>query len=88
MFCLKDFMYVLSFSLRIYSLHVTRSAGKLQVWSHLVKKPLMKNFISCAVQCIPSAQNDTCSELFPTFQSLFIVIIACKGKLKETVVLH
>ena len=33
-------------------------------------------------------QNDTCSELFPTFQSFFIVIIACKGKLKETVVLH
>ena len=57
MFCLKDFMYVLSFSLRIYSLHVTRSAGKLQVWPHLVKKPLMKNFISCAVQCIPSAEK-------------------------------
>ena len=36
-----------SFPLRISSVNVTKSAGN---WSHLLKKPLMENFIFCAVQ--------------------------------------
>ena len=36
-----------SFPLEIYLVNVTKSA--VQIWSHLLKKPLMENFIFCAV---------------------------------------
>ena len=34
-----------SFPLRISSVNVFKSAGKLRIWSRLLKKPLIKNFI-------------------------------------------
>ena len=37
-----------SYPLRISSVNVTKSAS-LQIWSHLLKKSLMENFIFCAV---------------------------------------
>ena len=57
---------------------------KFQVWSHLLKKPLMKNFISCAVPCIPWVEKaDVKITLVLNFFQLskvwFIVIFACKG---------
>ena len=38
-----------SFPLWISSVNVNKFAGKLQIWSHLVKKSLMENFIVCVV---------------------------------------
>ena len=41
------------FPIRISSVNVTKSAvvrRKLRIWSHLLKKSLMENFIFCAVQ--------------------------------------
>ena len=48
------FLYLLlhkkwSFPLWISSVNVNKFAGKLQIWSHLVKKSLMENFIVCVV---------------------------------------
>ena len=48
-----------SFPLRISSVNVTKSAEtadlvtftKLRIWSHLLKKSLIENFIFCAVIC-------------------------------------
>ena len=57
---------------------------KFQVWSHLLKKPLMKNFISCAVPCIPwiekaDAKMTLVLNFFKLSKVWFIVIFACKG---------
>ena len=38
-----------SFPLRISSVKVTKSAVSLRIWSHLLKKFFMENFIFCAV---------------------------------------
>ena len=38
-----------SFPLRISSVNVTKSAGFLRIWSHLLKKSLIENNIFCAV---------------------------------------
>ena len=40
------------FPLRISSVNMTRSAVLQRIWSHLLKKSLMKNFIFCAVWCV------------------------------------
>ena len=40
-----------SFPIRISSVNVTKSA--VRIWSHLLKKSLMKNFIFCAVNIFP-----------------------------------
>ena len=42
-----------NFLLRISSANVTKS--ELSIWSHLLKKSLMENFIFCVVQVIPRA---------------------------------
>ena len=39
----------LSFPLRTSSLNVTKIRRKLRIWSHLLEKSLMENFIFCAV---------------------------------------
>ena len=39
-----------SFPLRIFSVNMTKSAKNLWIWSHLLNKSLMENFIFCAVQ--------------------------------------
>ena len=39
----------LGFPINISFVNVNRSAGKLRMCSHLLKKFLMENFISCAV---------------------------------------
>ena len=38
-----------SFPFRISSVNVTKSAVSLRIWSHLLKKSIMENFIICAV---------------------------------------
>ena len=38
-----------SFPLKISSVNVTKSASFLRIWSHLLKKSLMENFIFCLV---------------------------------------
>ena len=43
----------MKFSLRISSVNVTKSAGNFySIWSHLLKKSLMENFILCAVDAV------------------------------------
>ena len=37
------------FQLRISPVNVTKSAGHIRIWSHLLEKSLMENFIFCAV---------------------------------------
>ena len=39
----------MNFSIKFSSVNVTKSAGFLQIWSHLLKKSSMKNFIFCTV---------------------------------------
>ena len=40
------------FTLRVFSVNVTKSAKKLRIWSHLLKKLFMENFISREVSWI------------------------------------
>ena len=52
----KNKQQILSFPLNISSVNVTKSTGNCRagncraVWSHLLKKSLMENFIFCAVE--------------------------------------
>ena len=39
----------IGFPLRISSVNVTKCVGRLRIWSYLLKKSLVENFIFCAV---------------------------------------
>ena len=40
----------MKFSIKDFSSKCRQIRGKMEIWSHLVKKSFMENFIFCAVQ--------------------------------------
>ena len=47
------------FSIKDFFSKCDQIRRKLRIWSHLLKKPLMENFIFCAVKLFKSDQNKT-----------------------------
>ena len=62
-----------SFSLRISAVNVT----KLRIWSHLLKKPVMENFIFCAVIC-----SIRCWERDVSYEHFYLAILHMTESLK------
>ena len=57
----------------------------LRIWSHLLKKSLMKNFIFCAVRCLAGSQRKYNSDLSVIFFCLgFFVYPALKSRLRDS----
>ena len=58
---------ILRFAMHVFKLYdysgepntVQKENRKLRIWSHLLKKPLMENFIFCTVKLFKSDQNKT-----------------------------
>ena len=62
-----------SFPLRISSVNVTKFASFLRIWSHLLKKSLMGNFIFCAVNSSPDSNHFIiCSKFSNSFHAAIV----------------
>ena len=61
---------------------------KLQIWSYLLKKSLMKNFIFCAVYCNPEIQRERLNLLLTTYYHPQLKIMPKNQAAKSLICLH
>ena len=59
----------MKFSIKDFSSKCDKICGKLWIWSHLLEKSLMENFIFCAVRMI--------ADIFYPICTLTITVLAC-----------
>ena len=61
---------------------------KLQIWSYLLKKSLMKNFIFCAVYCNPEIRRERLNLLLTTYYHPQLNIMPKSQAAKSLICLH
>ena len=49
----------MKFSIKDFFSKCNQIGGKLRIWSHLLKKSLIENFICCAVTLTPNSPSKT-----------------------------